>query len=483
MNPIKVKELNNYINKYFKTDFFLMNVEVEGEVTDLKYHTSGHTYLSLKDESARIRVFYRNGSDKEPLKNGMHVVAEGFIGVFEKSGDLMLNAEQISPYGIGKLYEDFLKLKETLLKEGLFDEERKKPIKRVPKKVAIISALGSAAVKDVVNTIRRRNKNVDMYIFPSLMQGQVAAEQVAKHVININAYCKDMDTIIIARGGGSYEDLYAFNDEYLARVVAESEIPVISAIGHDIDFTILDFVCDKRAATPTAAGEYATENLQTLLNETGQLCLELNRNILNKINANREFLLQCKRVLWEKSPSNTLNNIRESANLLKNKMTTLVKNSIFENKINLLGFSKSLNVNLVKAQVEMKKRDLRAVSFNMNVLLKSQIVAERAKAAGIGEKLLSVKSNIFEREYKSLNSMVDKINAEIKDVLFEKKLELFNLKNRLHNYEGLCTKPQILFNDKIIDSINNIDPGMELTLSLKDGKAKTVVREVEERHG
>lgn len=483
MNPIKVKELNNYINKYFKTDFFLMNVEVEGEITDLKYHTSGHTYLSLKDESARIRVFYRNGSDKESLKNGMHVVAEGFIGMFEKSGDLMLNAEQISPYGIGKLYEDFLKLKETLLEEGLFDEEKKKTIVRVPRKVAIISALGSAAVKDVVNTIRRRNKNIDMYIFPSLMQGSEAAAQVAKHVININTYRKDMDTIIIARGGGSYEDLYAFNDEYLARVVAESEIPVISAIGHDIDFTIPDFACDKRAATPTAAGEFATENLQTLLKEIDQLSLELNRNILNKINANREFLLQCKRVMWEKSPSNTLKNIRESANLLKNKMTTLVKNSIYENKINLLGFSKSLNVNLVKAQVGMKKRDLLTVSFKMNVLLKSKRLSERTKTASIGEKLLSVKSNIFESEYKSLNTMGDKINAHIKNTLFDKKLELFNLKNRLHNYEGMCTKPQILFNDKIIDSIDNIDVGMELTISLKDGKAKTVVREVEERHG
>lgn len=439
-----------------------MNVEVEGEVTDLKYHTSGHTYLSLKDENARIRVFYRNGSEKEPLKNGMHVVVEGFIGMFEKSGDLMLNAEQISPYGIGKLYEDFLKLKETLLKEGLFDEKRKKPIARVPRKVAIISALGSAAVKDVVNTIRRRNKNVDMYVFPSLMQGSDAASQVAKHVININAYFKDTDTIIIARGGGSYEDLYAFNDEYLARVVAESEIPVISAIGHDIDFTILDFACDKRAATPTAAGEFATENLQTLLNEIYQLRIELNRNILTKTNGNREFLLQCKRVLWERSPSNTLKNIRESANLLKNKMTTLVKNSIYENKISLLGFSKSLNVNLVKAQVGMKKRDLQAMTFKMNVILES---------------------SIFDREYKSLNTMRDRINTDIKDKLFEQKLNLFDLKNRLHNYEGMCTKPQILFNDKIIDSINNVDVGMELTISLKDGKAKTIVREVEERHG
>lgn len=460
-----------------------MNVEVEGEITDLKYHTSGHTYLSLKDEDARIRVFYRNGSEKEPLKNGMHVVVEGFIGVFEKSGDLMLNAEQISPYGIGKLYEDFLKLKESLLKEGLFDEDRKKPIARVPKKVAIISALGSAAVKDVVNTIKRRNKNVDMYIFPSLMQGSEVAVQVAKHVIAINERFKDMDTIIIARGGGSYEDLYAFNDEHLARTVAGSKIPVISAIGHDIDFTILDFVSDKRAATPTAAGEFATENLQTLLNETGQLNLELNRNILNKINANREFLLQCKRVLWEKSPSKLLKNIRESANLLKNKMTTLANNSIYENKINLIGFSKSLNVNLVKAQVGMKKRDLQALSFKMNVLLKSKRLSERTKAAGIGEKLLSIRSNKFEREYKSLNSMGDKINSDIKDTLFEKKLELFNLKSRLHNYEGLCTKPQILFNDKIIDSIDNIDVGMELTISLKDGKAKALVREVEERHG
>ena len=260
MKPISVSQLNNYIKRTLQTDPLLGNVSVTGEISNLKFHDSGHVYFSLKDESSRINCFI--ASDNLMTlgcmpSEGMEVVIGGYIYLYMRGGSYSLNVRTMEESGQGELAAAFEKLKRKLEAEGLFDKERKREIPLFPGKIALVTSPTGAAVRDMIKIITGKNDFVDILIGPVLVQGPTAAGEIAAAIDDLNKNHPDVDVIIAGRGGGSMEELWAFNEEIVARSIYASHIPVISAVGHEIDFTISDFVADMRAETPTAAAERA----------------------------------------------------------------------------------------------------------------------------------------------------------------------------------------------------------------------------------
>lgn len=256
---LTVGQLNLFIKDIFNQIPMLNNVRIKGEISNFKHHSSGHMYMSLKDETGVLRaVMFRSAAltlDFKP-ENGMQVIAQGRVSVYERDGQYQLYINSMSRDGKGNLFEQFEKLKKKLEAEGLFDRSVKKPIPEFPKKIGIATAPTGAAVRDIINILSRRFPYADICLYPVLVQGEGAAESVCRAIEYFND-TSSADVLIIGRGGGSMEDLWAFNEEVLARAIFKSDIPIISAVGHETDFTIADFVADLRAPTPSAAAELA----------------------------------------------------------------------------------------------------------------------------------------------------------------------------------------------------------------------------------
>ena len=257
-NVYTVRQVNSYIKNMFAQDFMLNRIYVKGEVSNLKYHTSGHIYFSLKDESGTIACVMFAGSRAGlsfRMKEGQQVIVLGSISVYERDGKYQLYAREIVPAGAGLLYEKFEALKKELAEMGMFAPEYKQPIPKYVRTVGIVTAPTGAAVRDIINIAGRRNPYVQLILYPALVQGEGAAESIVKGIHALEA--KQVDVIIVGRGGGSIEDLWAFNEEAVARAVFDCTVPVISAGGHETDTTITDYVADLRAPTPSAAAELA----------------------------------------------------------------------------------------------------------------------------------------------------------------------------------------------------------------------------------
>lgn len=286
LKPVTVSQLNEYISRVLMTDPLLGNVTVTGEISNLKYHSSGHVYFSINDENSKINCFFpasyvRNLSYE--LGDGLEVVINGYINVYKKGGTYTLFVRTVTVAGEGNLAMAFQLLKDRLSKEGLFDSAHKKPIPEFPHKIGIVTSRTGAAVQDILKIITSRNNLVDIIIFPVQVQGEGAAQDIADtlDMISQNDEFSDIDTLIVGRGGGSTEDLWAFNEEVLARAIYRCTIPVISAVGHEIDFSISDFVADRRAETPTAAAEMAVPDLREI-----RLSLEKHKtDLLSRLNA------------------------------------------------------------------------------------------------------------------------------------------------------------------------------------------------------
>ena len=267
IKPIKVSQLNGYIKRVLQSDPLLGNISVVGEISNLKYHGTGHVYFTLKDETSKISCFLASEYLKDiryELTDGIEIVAAGYIYLYERGGSYSLNVREITVEGVGNLTFAFEKLKEKLSKEGLFEEKYKKVIPYFPQKIAVITSETGAAVRDIIKIIKSRNNIVDVLVYPSLVQGPGAAAEISKAIDEVNRLFPEIDTIIVGRGGGSMEELWAFNEEIVARSIFASRIPIISAVGHETDFTISDFVADKRAETPTAAAQMAVPDIEAL---------------------------------------------------------------------------------------------------------------------------------------------------------------------------------------------------------------------------
>ncbi|MCD8098436.1 MAG: exodeoxyribonuclease VII large subunit [Lachnospiraceae bacterium] len=300
-NVYTVAQVNQYIKNMFAQDFMLRQIYVKGEVSNCKYHTSGHIYFSLKDESGAIACVMFAGDRRSGLpfrmQDGQKVIALGAVRVFERTGQYQLYAKQIAPDGEGALYLKFEQLKKELREMGMFDEQFKKPIPFYSRTVGIVTASTGAAIRDIMNIAHRRNPYVQLILSPAQVQGEGAAESIARAIRLLDA--RGVDVMIVGRGGGSIEDLWAFNEEIVARAIFSCSTPVISAVGHETDTTIADFVADLRAPTPSAAAELAVADYRQLMEGLElfgcQLTDRMEQKIVNLRNALEDRALRLDR--------------------------------------------------------------------------------------------------------------------------------------------------------------------------------------------
>lgn len=332
-NVYTVKQVNSYIKNMFTQDFMLNRIYVKGEVSNCKYHTSGHIYFSLKDESGTIACVMFAGSRAGlsfRMKEGQQVIVLGSISVYERDGKYQLYAREIVPDGAGLLYEKFEALKKELAEMGMFVPEYKQPIPKYVRTVGIVTAPTGAAVRDIINIAGRRNPYVQLILYPALVQGEGAAESIVKGIHALEA--KQVDVIIVGRGGGSIEDLWAFNEEAVARAVFDCTVPVISAVGHETDTTITDYVADLRAPTPSAAAELAVyeyrEVKETMLN-----CAQRMRwAVLIRADAQRARLKQMELSLKFAHPRQKLNEKRQYCVELEDRLRNLMDRRLIAEK-------------------------------------------------------------------------------------------------------------------------------------------------------
>lgn len=342
-----VGQINHYIKNLIENDFILNSLWVKGEISNFKYHSTGHMYFTLKDNNAAINcVMFKGSADILPFipENGMSVVICGYISIYEKTGQYQLYAELMEPLGAGALNTAFEQLKGKLDLEGLFDDDYKREICKYPKCIGVITSPVGAAIRDIINISKRRNSSVKIVVIPALVQGENAVASIVSAIKLANEWGK-CDTLILGRGGGSMEDLQAFNDEKVARAVFASEIPVISAVGHETDFTIVDFVADLRAPTPSAAAELAVNNREFDNERIDNIIENLNSNINSRILYEKNRLENLMERRFFKRPMDyiTDNEIyisnleKQMNNIIKSKLTE--KNIVFErllSKIELL---------------------------------------------------------------------------------------------------------------------------------------------------
>lgn len=343
IRALEVTELNEYVKRILNDDPILSNIKVKGEISNFKIHSSGNVYLSLKDEKSKINcMIHRNNFDRKlDLDNGKKIVAEGYISSYIRDGVYQLYIRKIEIEGQGRLYLEFLKLKEKLQKEGLFNLEHKKMIKRFPEAIGVITSPTGAVIRDIINVVKRRYPKIDIKLYPVLVQGENSADNLVEGLEFFNE-SNNVDTIIIGRGGGSLEELWSFNEEKLARAIFASEIPVISAVGHETDFTICDFVSDMRAPTPSAAAEIATPNLEDLIATQNNILRAVERYVNNTIVYNRQRIdsdLHRFKLFYERS---MFDDRYMELDRFKEKIDNLISLVIREEKEKLNIFSKGM---------------------------------------------------------------------------------------------------------------------------------------------
>lgn len=341
INPMTVTELNKYIKNKFAGDEFLQNVLIKGELSNFKNHYTGHMYFTLKDETSLIKgIMFKTYTSnlKFVPKDGMSVVIFGTVSVFERDGQYQVYCKDMMLDGMGALYASYEELKNRLEKEGLFDISHKKKIPMFSDSIGVITSQTGAVIRDIINVSTRRNPNVNIKLIPSAVQGEGAGEKIAKAIRKFNEL-KNVDVIIIARGGGSLEDLWPFNEEVVARAIYESDLPVISAVGHETDFSISDFVADLRAPTPSAAAELAVIDVNEakwkLQNYKNNLRVLLNRKLENMKNryercknstvfTNPYLSIQNRYQLIDKDIKKLTYAMSQKYNIEKNKYTKLI---------------------------------------------------------------------------------------------------------------------------------------------------------------
>ncbi len=327
-----VTQMNSYIKNMFRQDFVLSRVSVRGEVSNCKYHTSGHIYFTLKDEQGTLSAVMfatQVRSLKFRLENGMQVVVDGRIDVYERDGKYQLYATSIETDGIGDLYRRFEELKIHFEQMGYFSPDYKRPIPKFAKKIGIVTASTGAAIHDIMNIAYRRNPYVELYLYPALVQGASAAPSIVRGIETLDKM--GLDVLIVGRGGGSIEDLWAFNEEMVAEAIFNASTPVISAVGHETDFTIADFVSDLRAPTPSAAAELSVADISLIEQRIQAYGMALNDAMDNKLTRLRERIVSYKMQLKYLSPISRVNEKRMIVAGMQDKLESLV-NQILRSK-------------------------------------------------------------------------------------------------------------------------------------------------------
>lgn len=436
---ITISQINNYIKVMFDENPHLKKVFLKGEISNFKHHTSGHLYLTLKDDEARISaIMFKSAAEKINFKpeDGMNVLVTGRISVYPSGGNYQIYIDTMEQDGLGNLYIEFEKLKKKLHQEGLFHPSYKKAIPKFPSKIGIITAPTGAAIKDILSTIKRRFPICETLLFPALVQGIQAANDIARKIEIAQNY--DLDVLIVGRGGGSIEDLWAFNEEVVARAIFASHIPIISAVGHEVDITISDYVADMRAPTPTGAAEMAVPTIEEVKNILKTKQIEAS-SLLNRT------LDQAK---------NELKKLKESY-ILKNPMM------LYETKIQKLD----------NLEEQLQK------SINQ-YLLEKKTVVEHLKKCYILENpqmLYEKKQEIFKNLCIFLETNKNRIlETKTKDLQMKiQTLKLVNPLNILENGYSLVTK-----DTHIIKDSKDVKLKDYLNIRLAKGEIKVEVKEI-----
>ena len=410
---LTVTDINNYIKNIVDGDFFLSNVTLKGEISNLKFHTRGHLYFSLKDENSKINAVmfnYKNLGLNFIPKDGMNVIVKGKVSVFTTGGSYQITVSNMKEDGIGNLYILFEELKRRLEREGLFSPEHKKKLPRIPKKVGVITASTGAAVKDIISTINRRFPLTEIILFPTLVQGVGAKENIVKMINEANE--SDVDVIILGRGGGSIEDLWAFNEEIVARAIYNSTKPIVSAVGHEIDFTISDFVSDMRAPTPTGAAELVVPSkveIQSYLNDyKGRIISVINK----KIKSYTDTFSKLKNTYILKNPISMYEIDEQKLDNMLEKLGSIMTYKLEREKSELNNLSKMISPNMLN-RLDKEKIKLENIETKLNLLNPENILKK-------GYSLTLVEGKIV----KSINSVkkCNIIDTKFSDVIIKSEV-------------------------------------------------------------
>ena len=440
--PLTVKALTKYIKLKFDYDKNLQHLLLKGELSNVKRHSRGHLYFTLKDDEAQINavMFASAASHLEFVPTeGMQVIVKGHITVYEAGGTYSLYVKEMTEDGIGNLYVAYTQLKERLATEGLFDARFKQKIPDYPQAVGVITSPTGAAIRDIISTIKRRFPMVTIYVYPALVQGEQAEASIISCIKQANAM-NLVDTLIVGRGGGSIEDLWAFNKEGVVRAIFESKIPIISAVGHETDFTIADFVADHRAPTPTGAAELAVPNLPDVLKHLNQLNARLNHNFNLQFKQKKDYLTQLCNHYIMKNPA-----------------------ALFEQRLMYLD----------------------QLSEKLNYVLQDQLTRNQTKWWTLHHRLLQLdpkasvdqaKQSLLLQDQTLRQLMLQHLSQSKQDyTVLLTKLELLNPLSILKKGYTVLTNDK----DEMVTTVQDISVGQDLLISLDDGRVRASVKEIE----
>lgn len=416
-NYITVGEINKYLKNLFDHDSNLQEVYLKGEISNFKAHTRGHFYFTLKDEVSRINAVmfsYKASMLKFVPSDGMKVLVKGKVSVYEATGAYQIYVEEMSEDGIGNLYVEFEKLKKKLAQEGLFDRDKKKKIPKVPRRVGIVTASTGAAIRDILTTIKRRFPICETILFPSLVQGNEAAKDIVKNIELANTY--DIDTLIIGRGGGSIEDLWPFNEEIVARAIYNSRVPIISAVGHEIDFTIADFVADLRAPTPTAAAELAVPDMATIKTYLDNVVSRSTISINNCIDMRKHNLSSLINSYVLKKPTAMYEIKEQNLDFLIDRLNKEMKLILDNMRIRLFKVSNSYILTNPEILYKFKKQGLEHIINKLDVLNPLNTLMRGYSIVKYNDKIISDVNKINVDDIININMRDGIINAKVLEV-------------------------------------------------------------------
>ena len=410
---LTISEFTSRLKGFFDASKAFQNMYLKGEISNFKRHSTGHLYFSIKDEGSVINaMMWSKDASKlnfEPME-GTKVLVHGRVTVYEARGTYQIYVDDMIEDGVGNLYVAYEKLKAELQKEGLFDEKHKKQIPRFPKRVGVVTAPTGAAIRDIISRIERRYPVCEIIIFPSLVQGEGAAPNIVENIKKAEDY--NLDVLIVGRGGGSIEDLWAFNEEIVARAIYNCSIPTISAVGHEVDFTIADFVADLRAPTPTGAAEIAVPNILDVLNNINQLSIRLKEGITKKINYNKLLLDTYKNSFIIKNPVIMYENKKMLLDQYNEKIITLLKHNVENKKISLN--HKKDKIKLVSPVMICinKRKDLVLLDKKINTLINHKVELKKKSFIHMVDKLELVNPmNILKRGYSIVYSLDKQVSS------------------------------------------------------------------------
>lgn len=437
---LTVTDLNYYITQKFKNDPYLHKVFLQGELSNFRYRRNSHQYFSLKDEKSKINVvMFRSYFDKVKFKpeEGMKVYITGYVNVYGPQGTYQFYAEAMEPAGLGALYEQLQQLQKKLAQEGLFAQEHKRPLPRFPDHIAVITSASGAVIHDILVTANRRFPHAQVDLFPAQVQGDRAADSLVSAMKQVANYGDKYDVMIIGRGGGSLEDLWPFNEEAVVRQVYDMKMPVISSVGHETDTTLCDLVADARAATPTAAAEYATPNLADELANIHQLQSSMLSSMQNMIRVRRDALNRINNSVIMREPARLYDEQAQTLDLLRDR--------------------------LQRNMTHMLERNRQSYQLSMQKLF-AQNPTKR-----------------IEQMLQQENFYYQKLSANMRNLLREKRHQLSQLGQQLDDYSPLKTLERGYVyvtnaTTKTVGSIEQVKVKDEVNLHFKDGQAKAIIK-------